>query len=405
MPHFVRSAPSSRSGPIAENTLRPATSPNPIRNPKLRALVYQLAFGLAVAALFWFLVTNTLANLQRQGIATGFDFLNHQAGYVVGESFIPHSASVTFGRIMLIGLLNTIYVCSLAIVLSTVTGVLLGLARLSSNWLVARLCAAYVLVFRNVPLLLQIVFWYSLSRQLPAPRQALEPISGVFLSNRGMAFPWLVWHPGLLWVIAALLAAIAATFLAWRMSRGRDGPSPRSILLAGALGSILLPALVWRFSGAPLEFSVPSLQGFNFRGGLTFSPELAGLLTAMVVYNTAFIAEIVRAGLQSVDRGQTEAAVAIGLRPMQVMRHVVLPQAVRVSVPPMISQYLNVVKDSTLAVWIGYPELVAVTATAINLTGQALEPLFLIMLVYLAISLTLSILMNIYNSRTLRYAR
>lgn len=290
---------------------------------------------------------------------------------------------------------------ALGIVLATVLGVTVGIARLSSNWLIARLAGIYVDTFRNVPLLLQLFFWYAVLSGLPAARNALNPLPGVFLSNRGLKFPLFVWDAAHWWTLAALAAGLAAAWALGRWARRRRESTGRSFPTVWAgLGLIFgLPALVFLALGAPFQPDIPELRGFNFVGGYTLTPEFAALLVGLVVYTATFIAEIVRSGIQSVHYGQTEAALALGLRRGQVLRLVVLPQALRVVVPPLTSQYLNLTKNSSLAVAIGYTDLVSVANTAINQTGQAIEGVAIIMAAFLTISLAISAFMNWYNKK------
>ena len=312
---------------------------------RVRGLVYQILVVGAVVALGSWLVHNTLVNLSARGIATGFGFLGREAGFGISESLIAFDPSDSYAVALLVGLLNTLIVSAVGIVLATVLGVVVGVARLAPNWLASRLAGCYVEMVRNVPLLLQLFVWYGLVTTLPGPRQALNPLPGVFLSNRGLMIPWPSWTDG-------------------------------------------LPGL-----------DVPRLMGFNFVGGVTLSPEFAALLAGLVVYTAAFIAEIVRAGILAVPRGQTEAALSLGLSRGQILRLIVLPQALRVIVPPLTSQYLNLAKNTPLAIAIGYPDLVAVSNTVINQTGQAVEGVTLVMGVFLVISLALSAVMNWYNAR------
>ncbi|MCC7273204.1 MAG: ABC transporter permease subunit [Alphaproteobacteria bacterium] len=370
-------------------------------NETVRAVVLQVATAAAIVAALYLLGTNAAHNMARQGIVSGFGFLSQEAGYDVGESWIAHSARSTYARTLVVGLLNTLYVSAVAIVLATVLGVLVGIARVSPNWLLRKVSAGYVEIFRNTPLLLQIVFWYTVMRQLPPPRRALQPIEGVFLSNRGFTHPVPTWDPAHGWMLAAAAIGIGAAIAYRRAARrhhertGRRWPVlwPTAALVVG------LPALAWLAGGSPIGLDVPRMRAFNFQGGTTHSPELVALLIALVAYIGAFIGEIVRFGIQAVGSGQREAARALGLRDGHALRLVVLPQALRIIVPPLTSQYLNLVKDSSLAVWIGYPDFVSVTNTAINQTGQAVEGIFLMMLVYLSISLSISLFMNWYNRR------
>jgi general L-amino acid transport system permease protein len=366
----------------------------------VRGIVIQIMFVAAVLALGAFLVHNTLENLSRQNIATGFGFLEREAGFSIGESLIPYSAADTYARAFLVGLTNTLYVASLGIVLATLVGTVMGLARLSTNWLVARLAQIYVETFRNIPLALQLLFWWGLLRgYAPMPRQAWQPLPDVFVSNRGLVFPVPYVDPAYWWMLAASVLGIACAWAVARWTRRRQALTglPFPVGWIGLALIVGLPAIVFIAAGSPLLLDVPELRGFNFTGGGSASPEFAALLLGLVIYTGAFIAEIVRAGILAVSWGQSEAAMSLGLSPWQRMRLVVLPQALRVIVPPMTSQYLNLTKNSSLAVIIGYPDLVSIANTTINQTGQAVEGIAIIMAVYLAISLVISLLMNLYN--------
>lgn len=374
--------------------------PPPWHDPKVRGVVFQILFVAALLALGAFLVHNTLVNLRRQNIATGFGFLGREAAFGIGESLIDYSPADTYARAFLVGLTNTLYVAALGIVLATILGTVMGLARLSSNWLVARLAQIYVETFRNIPLALQLFFWWGLLRvSAPSPRQAWRPLPDFFISNRGIACPVPQADPVHPWMGAALVVGIVATWVIARWARRRQARTGLSFpsVWTGLALVLGLPLAVFIAAGAPLHLDAPALRGFNFSGGVTLSPEFAALLIGLVVYTASFIAEIVRAGILAVSWGQTEAAMALGLTQGQRMRLVVLPQALRVIVPPMTSQYLNLTKNSSLAVIIGYPDLVSVANTTINQTGQAVEGIAMIMAVYLAISLAISLAMNLYN--------
>jgi general L-amino acid transport system permease protein len=374
--------------------------PPPWNDPRVRGIVYQVVFVGAVVALGWFLVHNTLTNLQRQNIASGFGFLHREAAFGIGESLIEYSPADTYFRAFLVGLTNTLYVAALGIVLATVLGTLMGLARLSSNWLIRKLAQVYVETFRNIPLLLQLFFWWGLLRgSAPAPRQAWQPLPDVFISNRGVVFPVPEPNPAYAWIFLAFAVGAAASWALWQWARARQARTGRQFPTGWAgLGLVLgLPLAVFLGFGAPLKMNVPELRGFNFSGGTAFSPEFAALLIGLVVYSGSFIAEIVRAGILAVSWGQSEAAMALGLTNGQRMRLVVLPQALRVIVPPMTSQYLGITKNSSLAVAIGYPDLVSIANTTMNQTGQAIEGIAMIMAVYLTISLLISLFMNLYN--------
>ncbi|OWT75638.1 MULTISPECIES: amino acid ABC transporter permease [unclassified Achromobacter] len=370
-------------------------------DPGVRAVVYQVVALAAVAWVIWFLVSNTLHNLAVRNIATGFGFLGREAGFAIGETSINYSPASTYGRAIMVGLVNTLRVAVIGIVLATILGTLVGIARLSKNWLVAKLASAYVEVMRNIPLLLQLFFWYAIiTENMPGPRQAHQPLPGVFISNRGLKLPTLQgdaldWMLGGLGVAIVAIVALAHWGNKQQEKTGRIFPLTRwAVLLI-----IALPLVGWLISGASLALDVPVLKGFNFQGGMTLSPEFAALLAGLVMYTGAFVAEVVRSGIQAVNHGQTEAASSLGLRRSLVLRLVVLPQALRVIIPPMTSQYLNLTKNSSLAVAIGYPDIVSVVNTTLNQTGQAIEGILIIMAAYLTVSLSISIFMNWYNKR------
>ncbi len=368
-------------------------------DPMFRSFVWQVLIVGFVVGVLWFLISNTQHNLEVRKIATGFGFLDREAGLPIGESLIEYSPTHTYFRALMVGVLNTLKVAVIGIVLATILGTLVGIGRLSKNWLLAKLTAIYVEVIRDLPLLLQLLFWYTLLQGLPGPRAALNPVSGVFVSNRGLMVPSLVWETGNLWGISALLIGAGLTFLWARYATKRQeatGVRPRTWPMA-LLFMIGVPTLLWGLHGAPFVWDTPALRGFNFRGGLTLSPEYVALLVGLVLYTAAFIAEIVRSGILAVHQGQWEAANALGLRRGVVMRRVVLPQALRVIIPPMTSQYLNITKNSSLAVAIGYQDIVSFANTTLNQTGQAIEGIAIIMAVYLTISLSISLFMNWYN--------
>jgi general L-amino acid transport system permease protein len=371
-------------------------------DPKKRSILYQLLVLCMVGLLGYYLVSNTLENLERQSIATGFGFLQKESSFEVGESFIPYSAANSYGRALIVGALNTLFVAFIGNILTVVLGTFIGIARLSTNWLVSKLAAVYIEVMQDIPVLLQLFFWYAIFYEtLPSPRQALSPVDGLFLCNRGVAFTVPAAHPAHAYMALAFLAACILAYLLRRWARKRQDRTGKPFPLFRISICILigLPLLTWWVSGAPTQMNVPKLVGFNFQGGLTLSPELLALLLGLVLYTAAFVAEVVRAGIQSVSKGQTEAAISLGLRPPLVLNLVVLPQALRVIIPPLTSQLLNLTKNSSLAVAIGYPDFVSVANTTINQTGQAIEGVALIMAVYLAFSLSTSAFMNWYNKK------
>jgi amine acid ABC transporter, permease protein, 3-TM region, His/Glu/Gln/Arg/opine family len=368
---------------------------------RFRGVVYQVLVVAAVVALGWYLVHNTLTNLSARGIATGLGFLGQEAGFDIGESPIPYSAADSYFTALLVGLLNTLVVGVWGIVLASLVGLTVGIARLSGNWLVARLATLYVEIVRNVPLLLQLFVWYGIVTVLPGPREALNPLPGIFLSNRGLKVPVPEAHAVHPLMLAALAAGLVLAWMVkrWAVARHQRTGRPFPWVLSGIGIAFGLPLLVFLIGGAPVAMDVPELRGFNFAGGATLSPEFAALLVGLTVYTAAFIAEIVRSGILAVPHGQTEAALSLGLSRAKTLRLIVLPQALRVIVPPLTSQYLNLLKNSSLAVAIGYPDLVSVANTTINQTGHAVEGVGVVMAVFLTISLGLSLLMNWYNAK------
>jgi general L-amino acid transport system permease protein len=366
-----------------------------------RAIAIQVVVVSLVAAVGWYLVANTLRNLDLRGIATGFAFLGREAGLPIAESPIAYAPTDDYGRALLIGALNTLKVAAIGIVLATVLGTAIGIARLSKNWLLARVSAIYVEVVRDLPLLLQLLFWYTLLQILPGPRGALQPVPGVYLSNRGLLFPSMVWDRAHLAILGLAVLGLTLTIVYRRFARAaqlRDGRH-RPVWPLACLLMVVAPAGAWAALGLPIEIDVPVLRGFNFRGGVLVSPEFFALLFGLVTYTAAFIAEIVRAGILSVSPGQWEAARALGLPTGLILGRIVLPQALRVIVPPLTSQYLNLTKNSSLAVAIGYQDIVSIANTTLNQTGQAIEGIAIIMAVYLSISLSISLFMSWFDHR------
>ncbi|RLB72122.1 MAG: amino acid ABC transporter permease [Deltaproteobacteria bacterium] len=388
--------------------MAPEKQPTPTRisfwhDPDKRAIVYQVFALMAVLSVGYYLFSNTLANLARQNIATGFGFLHKEAAFEIGESLISYSAADSYTTALLVGLLNTLKVSLIGIIITVILGTFVGIARLSTNWLVAKLAAIYIEVLQDIPVLLQLFFWYALFYQFfPSPRQALHPFNGLFLSNRGLVFAVPQYHPAHAFMLAALFVAGIVIFFLRRWATKRQAETGRIFPLfrTSLLLIIILPLITWALAGAPTAMNSPTLRGFNFSGGLNVSPEFMALLLGLVLYTSAFVAEIVRAGIQSVSQGQTEAAMSVGLKPGQILNLVILPQALRVIIPPLTSQLLNLTKNSSLAVAIGFPDFVAVANTTINQTGQAIEGIAMIMAVYLIISLTTSVFMNWYNNRS-----
>jgi general L-amino acid transport system permease protein len=370
--------------------------------PRIRAVCYQLLLLAAVLWLGFEFALNAKANLDAQKIASGFGFLDNTAGFGINQSLIAYNESDTYARVFFVGLLNTLLVAAIGIVLATILGFFVGIGRLSRNWLVARLAGGYVELIRNLPLLFQILFWYlAVLGTLPPPRQSISLFGEIFLNNRGIIVPAPVAGEGASAVIAVFALSVIATIALrlWAKRRqirtGRQFP----LLWTGLALVVALPLVALVVMGFPIGFERPELRGFNFVGGVRLLPEFIALLVALTTYTAAFIAEVVRAGVLAVPRGQTEAALALGLRRGLTPRLIVVPQALRVIVPPLTNQYLNLTKNSSLAVAVGYPDLFAVFAgTTLHQTGQAIEIIAITMAVYLAISLFTSALMNWYNA-------
>ena len=361
-----------------------------LSDQRTRAIIFQALAFFLVAVFFIYIGTNTARNLEALGISTGFGFLNASAGYDVAMSLIPYTATDTHGRVFFVGLLNTLSVSITGIFAATILGVILGVLRLSQNWLISKLVYWYVEIVRNIPLLLQILFWYGVLLGLPRVRDAIPLFETLFLSNRGFYLP------------RPFLVAVIAIPIISRFARKRQEATGQTFpVFSTALALIIgLPALAAIVTGFPLTFDYPEKGGFNFKGGMVLRTEFVALWFSLTVYTAGFIAEIVRAGIQAVSHGQTEAAYSLGLKPNWTMRMIVLPQALRVIVPPLTSQYLNLTKNSSLAIAIGYPDLVSTFGgTSLNQTGQAIEIIMMTMLVYLAISLLISMFMNYYNKR------
>ncbi|HCE4713686.1 TPA: amino acid ABC transporter permease [Vibrio parahaemolyticus] len=382
---------------------KPSGSKSLIYNPAFRSAIFQIIAIAALVFFFYTIINNALNNLDARGIATGFGFLNQEAGFGIGLTLIEYNETYSYGRTFIVGLLNTALVSVLGIILATAIGFTMGVARLSTNWLVSRLAAVYIETFRNIPLLLQIFFWYfAVLQALPSARQSLSLGEAIFLNVRGLYFPAPVFNEGSGVVIAAfvigLIATISISIWARNKQRLTGQQTPMGRIGLGLL--VGLPLLVYFVSGMPISLEYPELKGFNFKGGISIIPELAVLLLALSVYTAAFIAEIVRSGINAVSHGQTEAAMSLGLPRAKTLKLVVIPQALRIIIPPLTSQYLNLTKNSSLAMAIGYPDLVSVFAgTTLNQTGQAIEIIAMTMGVYLTLSLLTSALMNLYNRK------
>jgi general L-amino acid transport system permease protein len=373
-------------------------------DPKIRSIIYQLALCAGVAFLVYAAASNAIAHLRRAHIASGFGFWDTTAGFDISQTLIFYSSQAsTYGRAFWVGLLNTLLVAGLGIVFATVLGFVIGISRLSKNWLLAKTATGYVETIRNIPLLLQLLFWYNaVLKTLPEMRNSIHIVGGIYLNNRGLFLPHPVFLYGFDAVIAAAVAGVIAALAFYIFARKRQERTgkPLPVIRVALVLVIGLPLAALALKGFPLKFNYPEAGRFNIAGGIEVLPEFAALLFGLSIYTAAFIAEVVRAGILAVSRGQIEAAYSLGLKPRPTLRLIVVPQAMRVIIPPLTSQYLNLTKNSTLAVAIGYPDLVQVfTGTVLNQTGQAVEVVAITMLVYLTISLVTSLLMNVYNRR------
>lgn len=371
-------------------------------DPAKRMILYQAITVMAVFMLGYVIVSNTHANLQKQSMVTGFGFLFDTASFDISESLIDYTSADNYLRAFVVGILNTLKVGLVGIVLAVSLGIIIGIARLSDNWLIAKLSAFYIEVMQNIPTLLQLFFWYAIFYQnLPSPRQALSIFPGTYLCSRGLMVPTPEPHIAHTYMLIALLAGLAMSWglIRWAKDRQSNTGKVFPVVPTCLAITIGLPFLVWLAGGTPHGFDVPVFKGFNFQGGITISPEFIALLLGLVLYTGAFIAEIVRAGIEATSKGQKEAAEALGFKSSLTLRLIVLPQALRIIIPPLISQMLNLIKNSSLAVGIGYPDFFALTNTAINQTGQAVEGVVIIMVVYLSFSLTGSTIMNWYNKK------
>ena len=373
------------------------------RSQAFRGLVFQLAMVALVGFGLWYLAQNTLANMHARGIKSGFDFLMQPAGFDIGETLIPYDALNPYWKAFLVGILNTLRVAVVGVILATVLGTLIGVGRFSRNAIVRGVCYAYVEFFRNIPVLIQLLMWYLIFTDLlPQINEAMS-VGGLFyLSKAGFSFPVPAWVPGVGLVLAGFAAGVVLAFVyrRWAMRQFEATGKVRSLVLA-PIGIVIAAMFVgWLVGGASTLWSVPRVEGFSMEGGASATPEFLGVLLGLVLYTASFIAEVVRAGIASVARGQTEAASSLGLPKNMTMRLVILPQALRVIIPPLTSQYLNLTKNSSLAVAIGYPDVVSIANTALNNTGRAVEAITIIMAVYLAMSLSTSAFMNWYNRKS-----
>lgn len=376
-----------------------------INNASVRAVFYQVLTLACVVGLFWYLISNTIANMSQRGMSAGFDFLGVSAGFGIGFTLIPYQEGDSYWRVFAVGIANTMLVAVVAILLSTVLGLFVGLCRLSNNWVIRNVARWYIEVLRNTPLLLQIIAWYfGVFTILPRPRDSLGWFDSIFLNNRGLYIPAPIAESGFGLVLAALALAIVGALAYSRRARRIRETTGRIVPVALPVIAILigLPLLAYVAPGAPLAWNMPQLRGFNFVGGVNIPPSFCALIIALSIYTSCFIGENVRSGIQSVSHGQTEAARALGVPPGRTMRSIILPQALRVIIPPLISQYLNVVKNSSLAIAIGFPDLVSVWMnTSLNQSGRAIPIVAMTMGFYCLVSLAVSLAMNQYNRRIL----
>jgi general L-amino acid transport system permease protein len=384
-------------------TAQKPSNPAVWNDPKYRALFFQAALIVGLVYFLYSVVNNTLSNMEARGISTGFAFLTEKAGFGILQSLIQFNEDSSYGRTFLVGLMNTGLVAVLGIFLATLLGFGMGVARLSSNWLIAKLATVYIEIFRNIPLLLQIFFWYfAVLAGLPSPRNSMSLGAGIEFNIRGLYLPGPIPESGFsITVVAFIIGFIAMLFMRRWAHKRQDETGQQFPVAWVTLGLLIgLPFFVFLLSGMPMGIEYPVLTGFNFSGGIALVPELLALVLALTIYTGAFIAETVRAGILAVDHGQTEASLALGLKRSQLMKLVIIPQAMRVIIPPLTSQYLNLTKNSSLATAIGYPDLVNVfMGTTLNQTGQAIEITAMTMAVYLTASLLISSLMNWYNKK------
>lgn len=369
----------------------------------LRDVLAQLVVALVLFMAVYWLVSNVVSNLERQNIASGFGFFNERAGFGINQTLIDYDEDNSYGRVLAVGLLNTLLVSVLGIAAASFLGFFIGIGRLSQNWLISKMAMVYIEIFRNVPLLLQIMFWYfGVLRNLPVPRQSLSLGEFAFLNNRGFMLPAIEAGAGAAWYLLAFMVGVGAFFWFKRRARQVLAATGNIVSVWRPAGSIFMLALLaaYLIAGVPFQLDLPVLRGFNFRGGISVIPEFVALLLALSLYTASFIAEIVRAGIEAVDKGQREAAAALGLGSSQALSLVIVPQALRVIIPPLTSQYLNLTKNSSLAVAIAYPDIVSVFAgTTLTQVGQAVEIILVTMLIYLTLSLLTSLIMNWYNAR------
>lgn len=373
-----------------------------IYDPRVRSIAFQVVLVALLVLGVWWIVDNTIENLRRSNISTGFAFLRGRAGFDISDRLIDYTSDSSYGRALLVGIANTLIVAAAGIVTATILGFLVGVGRLSNNWLIRKLATVYVEVFRNIPPLLVILFWYQgVLAVLPNVRDSLSLPLGSYLNNRGFYFPRLVWEPGAWLILAGLVVAVILSWYVARRARARQMATGQQfpVFLTSLALIILLPLLAYLLAGMPVSVDYPQKGTFNLSGGFNVKPEFLSLYLALSFYTASFIAEIVRAGILGVSKGQTEAYSALGMRSGQGLRLIVIPQAMRIIIPPLTSQYLNLTKNSSLAVAIGYPDLYAIGGTILNQTGQAIEVVVIFMTVYLSISIITSIFMNWFNTK------
>ena len=371
-------------------------------DPKVRGIVFQVLVCVLLVAFIYWIIGNTVDNLRRSNIASGFGFLNGRAGFDISDSLLAYSSDSTYGRALLVGLLNTVIVALAGIVTATILGLIVGIGRLSHNWLIRKISTVYVEIFRNIPPLLVIFFWYfGVLSVLPLPRESIELPFGSYLNSRGFYFPRFIWAEGSWLIVAGLVVGIVLTWFVARRAKARQMATGQRfpVFRTGFALIVGFPLLGFALAGFPLSLEFPQAGTFNLTGGFQVKPEFLSLYLALSFYTAAFIAEIVRAGIVGVSKGQSEAAAALGLRPGTALRLVIIPQALRIIIPPLTSQYLNLTKNSSLAVAIGYPDLYAIGGTILNQTGQAIEIVVIFMVIYLSISLLTSLFMNWFNAK------
>jgi len=374
-----------------------------LNNKQFRDILSQLIVVIGLVAFLWYITTNLMTNIDKRGITTGFAFFSDTAGFGISESPIFFDDTSTYFRAFLVGLSNTLIVSVVGIFFASLLGLIIGVARLSHNFLISKLATIYVEFFRNIPILLQILFWYNVVlAALPSPRGSIELAFNSFLNNRGLYVPKAVFENGFLIIFISIVVAIFITIIIAKKAKKKfeETGKETNVFPINLLVVIALPLFVYNITGGGLSFDNPHLQGFNFIGGMNFSPEFLALTFALSIYTATYISEAVRSGIQAVAKGQKEAAASLGLTPSKSLRLVVLPQAIRIAIPPVINQFLNLVKNSSLATAIGYPELVTVfSGTVLNQTGQAIEIILVTMAVYLTISLSISMLLNYVNKK------